>query len=198
MAVRTVRGDRGMRERGFTYLGVLFLVAIMGAVLAGTGTVWRTMSQRDKERELLFVGHEFRKAIGLYYERTPGGAKQYPKALEDLLLDKRQTNVARYLRRVYVDPLTGKKEWGLVKGPGETIMGVYSLSDDVPIKSGNFDELDKDFEGKGSYTEWRFVYLPGQGGGTPAPAAQGAPQAGAPAPAATLPAPSPSPPPQTQ
>jgi hypothetical protein len=134
------------------------------------------MSQRDKERELLFVGNEFRKAIGLYYERTPGGAKQYPKKLEDLLLDKRQTSVARYLRRLYVDPLTGKKEWGLVKGAGETIMGVYSLSAEVPIKTGNFDETDKDFEGKGSYAEWAFVYLPGQGGGTPAPAPQGAPQ----------------------
>lgn len=160
-----------MRERGFTYIGVLLLVALMGAVLAGTATVWRTMSQRDKERELLFVGHEFRKAIGLYYERTPGGAKQYPKKLEDMLLDKRQVNIARYLRRLYVDPMTGKKEWGLVKGAGDAIMGVYSLSADSPIKSGNFDEADKDFEGKGSYAEWKFVYLPGQGAPGTAPAA---------------------------
>lgn len=172
-----------MRERGFTYLGVLLLVALMGAVLAGTATVWRTMSQRDKERELLFVGQEFRKAIGLYYERTPGGAKQFPKTLEDLLLDKRQAGVARYLRRLYVDPMTGKKEWGVVKGAGETIMGVYSLSADSPIKSGNFDEADKDFEGKGSYAEWKFVYVPGQAVSTPVqgtPAPQGAPAPGTP------------------
>jgi type II secretory pathway pseudopilin PulG len=186
--------NAAMRERGFTYLGVLLLVALMGAVLAGTATVWRTMSQRDKERELLFVGHEFRKAIGLYYERTPGGAKQFPKTLEDLLLDKRQLNVARYLRRLYVDPMTGKKEWGLVKGAGGTIMGVYSLSADLPIKSGNFDEADKDFEGTGNYAEWKFVYVPGQAGSTSAPP-QGAPPPGTPpvaapgAPVAAVPTP---------
>ena len=134
----------------------------MGAVLAGTATVWSTMSQRDKERDLLFVGNEFRAAIGSYYERTPGGAKQYPKTLEDLLLDKRQTMVVRYLRRIYVDPMTGQKKWGLVKGPNGTIMGIYSLATGSPIKTGNFAERDKEFQGKLSYTEWKFVYQPQQ------------------------------------
>lgn len=177
--MRSVPGKPVNNSRGFTYIGVLLLVALMGAVLAGTATVWRTMSQRDKERELLFVGHEFRKAIGLYYERTPGAAKQYPKTLEDLLQDKRQPALTRYLRRLYVDPMTGKKEWGLVKGAGGTIMGVYSLSTEIPIKTGNFDEADKDFEGMGSYAEWKFVHKPGQGGATPAP--------GTPAPPGTAP-----------
>jgi type II secretory pathway pseudopilin PulG len=149
-----------MRQRGFTYLAVLFLVAIMGAVLAATATVWHTLAQRDKERELLYIGHEFRAAIGLYYERTPGVAKQFPKKLEDLLEDKRQTNLARYLRKRYIDPLTASKEWGRVPGPGDTIMGVYSLSHAVPIKSGNFEEADKDFEGASSYQDWKFVYTP--------------------------------------
>lgn len=181
--------NAAMRERGFTYIGVLLLVALMGAVLASTATVWRTMSQRDKERELLFAGHEFRKAIGLYFERTPGGAKQYPKTLDDLLLDRRQANVARYLRRIYVDPMTGKKEWGLVKGAGGAIMGVYSLADGAPIKSGNFDEADKDFEGKSSYTEWKFIYIGTQAATTPT----GAPPPGAApaAPGTAAPAPNP-------
>lgn len=171
-----------MRERGFTYIGVLLLVAIMGAVLAGTAVVWRTMSQRDKERELLFVGHEFRRAIGLYYERSPGGMKQYPKKLEDLLLDRRQTGVARYLRKIYRDPMTGRQEWGLVKGAGGAIMGVYSLSSDAPVKTGNFDEADRDFEGGASYQDWKFVYAPVQAGpAPPAPSGSGAPPAFAPA-----------------
>ena len=193
-----------MGERGFTYIGVLLLVALMGAVLASTATVWHTMNQRDKERELLFVGHEFRHAIGLYYERTPGGTKQFPKKLEDLLLDKRQVNVTRYLRRLYADPMTGKKEWGVVKGANGVIMGVYSLSPETPIKTGNFDEADKNFEGKASYAEWKFVYTPKQGAATPAPIKPGTPGApGAPAapasppPASAVPAP-PSPPVATQ
>lgn len=151
-----------MRQRGFTYLVLLFMVAIMGAVLAATAMVWHTLAQRDKEQELLFVGHAFRRAIGLYYERTPGTAKQYPKKLGDLLEDKRQTTLARYLRKIYSDPLTASKEWGLVPGPGGTIMGVYSRSEAAPVKTGNFDKADQEFAGKGSYRDWRFVYVPTQ------------------------------------
>ncbi|MBT9613784.1 MAG: type II secretion system protein [Burkholderiales bacterium] len=147
-----------MRQRGFTYLALLFMVAIMGAVLGATAVVWRTMNQRDKEQELLFIGHEYRRAIGLYYERTPGAAKQFPKKLEDLLEDKRQTTLTRYLRKRYNDPLGSEKEWGLVPGPGGTIMGVYSLSDKTPIKTGNFDEDDKDFASASSFQAWKFVY----------------------------------------
>jgi len=112
-----------MRQRGFTYLALLFMVDIMGAVLGATSVVWRTMNQRDKEQELLFIGHEYRRAIGQYYERTPGAAKQFPKKLEDLLEDKRQTTLTRHLRKRYNDPLSAVKEWGLVSGPRETIMG---------------------------------------------------------------------------
>ena len=173
-----------MRQSGFTYLGVLLLVAIMGAVLAATATVWHTLAQRDKERELLYIGHEFRAAIGLYYERTPG-AKQFPKKLEDLLEDKRQTSLARYLRKRYIDPLTASKEWGRVPGPGNTIMGVYSLSQAVPVKSGNFEEADKDFEGASSYQDWKFVYTPKSSAAPLTPAV--------PAPAAAAVAPSPAP-----
>jgi type II secretory pathway pseudopilin PulG len=147
-----------VRQRGFTYLALLFMVAIMGGALGATAVVWRTMNQRDKEQELLFIGHEYRRAIGLYYERTPGAAKQFPKTLEDMLEDKRQTTLTRYLRKRYNDPLSASKEWGLVPGPGGTIMGVYSLSDKAPIKTGNFDEDDKDFASAASFQDWKFVY----------------------------------------
>lgn len=176
-----------MRQRGFTYLGVLLLVAIMGAVLAATVTVWHTLAQRDKERELLYIGHEFRAAIGLYYERTPGAAKQFPKKLEDLLEDKRQTTLARYLRKRYIDPLTASKEWGRVAGPGDTIMGVYSLSHAVPIKSGNFEEADKDFEGASSYQDWKFIYKPKPSAAPLTPAVPAPAAAVAPSPAPAVP-----------
>lgn len=149
-----------MRQRGFSYLALLFMVAIMGAALGSTAVVWHTMNQRDKEQELLFVGHEYRRAIGLYYERTPGAAKQFPKKLEDLLEDKRQTTLTRYLRKRYNDPLSASKEWGIVAGPGGTIMGVYSLSEKAPVKTGNFETDDKEFAGAASFQEWKFVYQP--------------------------------------
>ena len=160
-----------MQPRGFTYIAVLFLVAIMGAVLGATAVVWKTMNQRDKEQELLFIGQEYRRAIGLYYERTPGAAKLFPKKLEDLLEDKRQTTLTRYLRKRYNDPFNADKEWGIVQDPGGTIMGVYSLSDKTPIKTGNFDADEKIFSSAASFQAWKFVYQPKATLTTPIPGA---------------------------
>ncbi|MGZ5780982.1 MAG: type II secretion system protein, partial [Burkholderiaceae bacterium] len=103
---------RTQRDAGFTYLAVLFLVAIFGILLAATGMIWSTAQKREKERDLLFVGHQFRKAIGEYYERTPGTVKRYPNSFNDLLKDNRQLSTVRYLRRIYKDPLTTQSEWG--------------------------------------------------------------------------------------
>ena len=150
------------RQRGFTYLGLLFLIAVMGLVLAATGTVASVERQREKEKELLFIGGQFRQAISRYYERSPGGLKQYPPNLEALLRDPRFPGSHRYLRKIYADPITGKSDWGLVDGPGGTVMGVYSLSNTKPLKAGNFSEIDKPFEGKTAYADWKFVYIPPQ------------------------------------
>ena len=145
-------------QRGFTYLAVLFAVAIIGAVLASTAVVWQAQIQREKEQELIFIGHAYRQAIAQYYESTPGTAKQFPKNLEELLEDKRQTRLTRYLRKVYRDPMTASKEWGLVTAPDGSIIGVYSKSARVPIKSAGFDEQDRAFVGAASYIDWKFIF----------------------------------------
>lgn len=141
---------------GFTYLAVLFAIVVMGVVLAGAGQVWSTAAKRERERELLFIGNQFRQAIGRYYESSPG-AKQYPAKLEELLEDRRFPKPQRYLRKMYVDPMTGRAEWGLVKA-GDRITGVYSLSEDTPLKSGNFSKLDNEFAQRSRYADWRFIY----------------------------------------
>ena len=77
-------GNRGWRgvldlvtrcQRGFTYLAVLFIVATITAGLALIGEMWETAAKREKEAELLFIGDQYRKANGRYYESTPGAAK---------------------------------------------------------------------------------------------------------------------------
>ena len=139
---------------GFTYLTMLFAVALLGLGLALTGEVWRTAAMRDKEAQLLYVGGQYRNAIGRYYL---GGPAQYPRALEDLLKDSRQAGTERYLRRLYPDPVTGKAEWGLVKTPAGEITGVYSLSDEKPFRTTGFGAGNK-FDGATKYSEWKFVY----------------------------------------
>jgi hypothetical protein len=96
----------------------------------------------------------------LYYYRTPGAAHELPASLEELLEDPRYPGTQRYLRRIYRDPVTGSAEWGLVMTPGGRIMGVHSLSDRQPIKTGNFSEANREFAEKNSYREWHFKFVP--------------------------------------
>lgn len=181
------------RQSGITYLAVLVLVAVMGAVLAATGIIWKTTQQREKERELLFVGDQFRTAILLYYEKSAGRGKQYPKTLNDLLQDDRAPAMQRHLRKIYIDPMTRKNEWGLVPAPNGGIMGVYSLSEEEPIKSGNFSLANKAFEDKTKYSEWQFVYLVNQANQPSAPNKPATPFTGAVPPSAPAAAPAPLP-----
>jgi type II secretory pathway pseudopilin PulG len=151
-----------MRSGGFTYLGVLFLVALMGAGLAATGMLWSTAQQREKERDLLFIGKEVRRAIGNYYERTPGTVKRYPANMRDLLKDNRQLATVRHLRRIYTDPITLNAEWGMIRAPDGGVMGIHSRSEAEPIKRAGFRDADAEFAAAKKYSDWRFVYEPQQ------------------------------------
>ncbi len=154
-------------QRGFTYVAVVLTVAVIGVGFAATSEVWSQSRQREKEQELLFVGNQFRQAIRLYYERTPGPVKRYPEKLEDLLEDRRYPSPQRYLRKVYPDPLTGAVEWGLVAAPGGGIMGVHSLSNAAPIKTRGFAERDHALGGVERYSDWQFFYNPDVAGAGP-------------------------------
>jgi type II secretory pathway pseudopilin PulG len=144
------------RAQGFTYFAVLFVVALIGVGLALTGEIWQTAAKREKEAELLFIGHQYRKAIERYY--LSGPQRQYPRALEDLLKDPRALNTQRHLRRLYPDPFTGKAEWGLVKGGDGGIAGVHSLSTERPLKIAGFRLRDAGFERAQSYADWKFAH----------------------------------------
>jgi type II secretory pathway pseudopilin PulG len=143
-------------SRGFTYLTALFIVAILGGGLALVGEMWETAARREKEAELLFVGHQYRSAIARYY--LSGPQRQYPRALEDLLKDARMPQTRRYLRRLYADPLSGKAEWGLVKAPDGGILGVHSLSEEATFKRAGFKRRDASFAGAQKYSEWKFIH----------------------------------------
>lgn len=165
-------------KRGFAFIWVLVSVALAGLGLAVGTDVYLTQLRREKERELLFVGSQFRTAIARYREtRLAGGRQEYPAALEDLLQDRRFPDMRRYLRRVQVDPMTGRAEWGVVRVAGR-IVGVHSLSEAVPIKVDGFDAGDRGFRGKQKYNEWVFTYPPdlllGRAGGGVAPPPEGA------------------------
>jgi type II secretory pathway pseudopilin PulG len=140
-------------------MALLAVVAVTGAMLVAVGEVYSRSAQREKEAELLFIGGEFRRAITSYYERSPG-EQHYPLTLEELVEDKRFPMPQRHLRRIYVDPMTGKADWGLVRSPDGKIMGVHSSSGVGPLKKANFSQDSKAFTGAAQYSEWHFVYVP--------------------------------------
>ncbi|NOU26027.1 MAG: type II secretion system protein [Methylotenera sp.] len=143
---------------GFTYLGVLFIITILGITLALAGTLYSFTQQREKERQLLFVGNQFKQAIGLYYQRTPGYIKRYPVRLEYLLQDNRFVSVQRHLRKIYTDPMTKSQDWGLVNAPDGGIMGVYSKSTDFSLKVSGFEFANINLPNKPRYSDWQFIY----------------------------------------
>ncbi len=145
-------------QQGSVFMGMLVTVAVVAVMLMEVGTLWSSVLQRERELELLARGNEIRRAIGLYY----AAGNTYPKSLDDLVLDRRQPTTQRYLRRAYTDPLTGDAEWGVVAGPGESIMGVFSTAKGTPFKQGNFSVINQSFTGQGSYQGWVFLFGPGQ------------------------------------
>jgi type II secretory pathway pseudopilin PulG len=145
------------RAAGFTYVGLMFAIAVLGITLATVGVVWSTQIRRDKEAELLWVGDQYRVAIGRY--RASGG--QLPQELADLIEDKRTPVPRHYLRRLYPDPMTGAADWQLIEAPGGGgIIGIASSSQGKPIKVAGFSQLNKPFEGAECYCDWKFIYSP--------------------------------------
>ncbi|MNK89968.1 hypothetical protein D3C87_1099980 [compost metagenome] len=142
-------------EDGFTYLGVLFLIMVMGMGLASAGELWSTASRRDRERQLLWVGTQYAQALRSYYRSSPGLA-QYPKELVDLLQDERFPNAKHHLRQLYPDPIGGG-EWFLMRGFDGRITGLSSPSTDKPLKQADFPTQWSDFNGMASYKDWQFV-----------------------------------------
>ena len=145
-------------QHGAVFMAMLVTVAVVAVMLMEVGTLWSSVLQRERESQLLARGDEIRRAIGLYYS----AGNTYPKTLEDLVLDRRQPTIKRYLRKVYDDPLTGRADWGVVPGPGDTIMGVFSQAAGTPFKQGDFAVIDQGFTGQGSYQGWVFLHGPGQ------------------------------------
>jgi type II secretory pathway pseudopilin PulG len=151
-------GERGRRSaRGFTYVGLLALLVLIGLMLAAAGQVVATTAQRERETQLLWVGHEYRAAIGRYWSRR----RVYPQTLQELLGAAPDAPLqVRYLRRLYPDPMTNAVDWVLVRAPDGGIMGISSNSKRAPLKTGHFDVTDKSFEEASAYSDWQFTFLP--------------------------------------
>jgi type II secretory pathway pseudopilin PulG len=150
---------------------MLFFVAITAAALAALGQNWRTVTQREKERELEFRGQEIARAIDSYLRAglpavpaeagapiaqpaVPRGAGTYPRSLADLLSDGRGVKPRHHLRRAYADPFTGQADWVLVAAPGDPagFHGVHSRSELLLLR-----QITPDSEVPARAMDWLFI-----------------------------------------
>lgn len=158
-------------------LALLIFLTILGLAVTKTAEVWSTALTREREQELLFVGEQYRKAIERYYYATSGPNKMLPHTLDELIQDDRFPKPQRHLRKLYLDPVGDGDAWGVLR-QGQRIIGVYSLSDQKPMKRAGFDARYAEFSAAQSYRGWRFLFRqPTNIAGGPVPGAPGAPGA---------------------
>lgn len=137
--------DRKPSERGLTLVELIVTVAILGILASAAVPVVRFQVKRERERELRRDLWEMRGAIDHYKDAADRGAFQtkvesqnYPPDLDTLVngVDVQGKKV-RFLRRIPVDPMTGKVEWGMRSMQddpssdsfgGQSVFDVYSKS----------------------------------------------------------------------
>lgn len=150
--------DARRAQAGFTFIGLLYAVVLLGLALGAAGTTWSAVNRREREQQLLWVGGQYQRAIERYYSSGPSGIREYPRDLVDLLEDRRDAVLKRHLRRPYLDPITGRAEWQLVRTPDGALIGVASTSTAEPLKKALFPAELKGFAGAACYCDWQFVY----------------------------------------
>lgn len=147
-------------ERGFIYAALLLALAVMAAGSATFASYWSHSIQREREQELMRIGAEFVRAIAAYYEGSTGTVKAYPPTLDALLEDARYLQVRRHLRKIPRDPITLSTDWGVVPAPDGGVMGVYSRSEQTPLRQAQFPAWVQVRGAPGRYLDMRFVYVP--------------------------------------
>src|SRR5262249_47571081 len=108
-------------ERGFVLLLVFVMAAAIALMLYQQMARVAFETERDKEQLLISRGEQYKRAIQMYVVAN----KKYPSKIEDL----ENTNNHRYLRKKFIDPMTGKDEWRIIH-----VNGAGQLTDSVVTK----------------------------------------------------------------
>jgi len=134
-APRDTRQSRALQpaQGGFTYLWLLFVLAISAAGTAAVGELWVVQVQRSKELDLAFRGQSIVAALESYRAASPAATPCAPLNWEELLQDQRSTVTLRHLRRPYADPFAPNGEWEWVKDTQGRMLGVKSRPLAAPI-----------------------------------------------------------------
>jgi len=134
-------------RRGFTVLELILACGILTVLATAVVPVVRFQIVRSREYELRADLREMRDAIDRYNKlaarnmiQVEVGSGGYPPDLDTLVkgvMVGGSVNKLRFLRRIPVDPMTGKREWGFrcmqddpdsTNWCGQNVFDVYSKS----------------------------------------------------------------------
>jgi general secretion pathway protein G len=123
-------------ERGLTFVELIVTTAILAILAMCALPVARFEMKRQNERQLRYDLWMMRDAIDAFQVKVD--SQGYPPDLETLVKGVEvQTKKVRFLRKIPIDPMTGKAEWGLrsMKDDpdsdsysGDSVFDVYSKS----------------------------------------------------------------------
>jgi general secretion pathway protein G len=145
-----LKSRRRCGEAGLTLVELIVTVAILAILASAAIPLTRLTVKREKERELRYDLWEMRDAIDHYKDAADRNAFQtkvdsfnYPPDLQTLVdgVDVQGKKV-RFLRRIPVDPMTGKDDWGMRSMQddpdsdswgGQNVFDVFSKSDGTAL-----------------------------------------------------------------
>jgi general secretion pathway protein G len=137
------------RQRGFTLLELVVTATVLLILASAVVPMVKNAQRREQELELRRDLREMREAIDTYKKMAeqqkikapPVENNFYPTSLEEMVEGVPATGSAsrkiKFLRRIPVDPLTGKAEWGMLNTSDEPksnswggghVYDVYSLA----------------------------------------------------------------------
>ena len=140
----------GRPEAGLTLVELIVTVTILGILASAAVPIARFQVKRQRERELRYDLWEMRAAIDAYKDAadrhafmTKIDSYNYPPDLQTLVdgVDVQGKKV-KFLRRIPVDPMTGKDDWGersMQDDPtadswgGQNVFDVHSKSDGTAL-----------------------------------------------------------------
>ena len=160
MAQPIVSGKNISRDKGFAYVALLASMTVIALLLSSVSVNQSHQAKRERETQLLFIGEQFRNSLASYYLVSQQENDRFPKTLSQLLVDNRALKPRHHLRQIYRDPITQSYHWGLVLNTNKQIIGVYSLSNELLLKSKlpEFAVLVSD--GQATYSDLKFIYQP--------------------------------------
>ena len=106
--MRSMKSSRARsKESGYVLLAVMLTLMLMLIALSVEAPRIAQQIKREKEEELVHRGKDYATAVKRFVHKNGG---RYPLSVEQL----ENTNHIRFLRKKYVDPMTGDSDWKMV------------------------------------------------------------------------------------